>query len=322
MDPVEHAITVVNDSLESMVFVLYDVNDTLQIQGLYKHDISSNARYSFFVPFECTLMLHVYQHGLFGLISPRTRMSSGYGFPLQTSNAYRVNIIDSNNIITGNRISVHNESQQFQTIFFTSYRFGDMILKPAAATLVTAGAQLLYGIDANMYRDWRVRRRRKQLQQTTSRTETDNSGGCNEDTVFSISPSCGEEPIDERELWGIFFEQVYLAGRWALDERVIGMDDVEGQDAFLFIGLPSVSLCNVVLRSLKAAEGTLILVDGRSVCASSCPSSFVDMFSKLLQTVSSLRNLSSLDEGEIRWVRQFLLVAGSDKEITGNLLNT
>jgi hypothetical protein len=317
MNPVEHAITVVNDSPEDLVFVLFDGKDTLQVQGMCKQNVSRGARYAFLIMSECTPMLHVYRHGLFGLISPRTRMSSGYGFPLQTDNAYRVNIIDKDD--SGNWVSVHNESQQFRPVSSTVYHVGDMILKPTVAALITAGVIMMHGIDANMYRDWRERRR---CHRRVQNTEDESSGNeCGEIAPPIPSPSSHgmePEPIEERELWGIFFEQVYLAGRWALDAAAITSDDVESQEAFLFIGLPSVSLCNVVLRSVGAAEGTLVLVDGRAVSMASCPGSFVGMFSKLLRTIASLRDLPPLTEAETRWVREFLLVAGSDREITGS----
>ena len=301
-------ITFHNDSLEDLVVVTYSVNDTLQVNGIHKHDIKSSSHHSFDASTDGVYFLHIFRHGLFGLISLRTRLSSGYGFLVHTGSSYRLNIIERDE--QGNWVSLHRESsEENRQITSTLYQFGDMILRPTASVLNQAALVLLSGLDSNIYRDWRSKR-------TRMLTETDAAS-----LEFPLPPPT-QTPVhvEERELWGVFFEQVYMAGVWALEESSITPDDVDSQEAFLFIGLPALSLGNVVFRSVDIGGDILLLVDGRCMDGSTCPSSFIQMFSMLIKTKQSLVELSPVTPSEAVWVRKFLLAAGADILIEGNFI--
>ncbi len=357
-----HFISITNRSLENLVFVLYKLEDKFQVQGSHKFPISSSGTHIQRFDSETGYALHIFRHGIMGLISPRTRLSSGYGFPVATSANYYVNITDKDDL--GNLISLEQELEGggYERIQSTIYYFGDMIIKPALNSIAAGGVPFLRGLDSNMYRDWR----NKQISYGAYNEEvegiyanesneeeagricasTTNERASQEPSSISLPPipcshgerddasSCesNRESIvpEERELWGVFFQQIYLAGAWALREEIITQDDVEGQEAFLFIGLPAVSLCNVVLRSIAAnstldsnsngsqsSSMSLVLVDGRRVYEDTCPDGFKGMFALLFKTILALTDLPPLSEVEMRWVREFILVAGSARRITG-----
>jgi hypothetical protein len=126
--------------------------------------------------------------------------------------------------------------------------------------------------------------------------------------------------VNERELWGIFFEQIYAVGIWSIHSMgYISFEEVDNQEPFLFIGLPSVSLLNMVLRgSLNSPESVheLRLIDGRSIKEESCPPSYRIMFRILTKSKQDISQLSpKIQPEEIDWVREWLLYSSSDKPL-------
>ena len=325
-------ITITNSSLENLVFVLYRAEDTLQVQGCHKFNIMSSASVTLPYVWEKSRMLHIFRPGLMGMISLRTRLSSGYGFPVHPEASYRVNVIERD--ANGSWVSFEREleGEQYIPISPTPYHFGDMIIRPVVDGLAHGGMALLRGLDSNMYKDWRYRSSSRRVCSAEGPADPTPAHPPGPDAPPPAPTACCASPpapppaplssIPERELWGVFFGQVYEAGVWALQAGLLSPDEVQEQEAFLFIGLPAVSLCNAVLRSVGAGEkDTLVLVDGRRIAQAVCPPSFEAMLGALLATCETLHGLPPLSPLEMDWLRAFLLVAGSDRVIPGVCLN-
>jgi hypothetical protein len=95
---------VTNDSLEELVVAVFSSTDHLQIKYLIAVNIASRATEQVALQREGRYVMHVYRPGLFGLISIRTKMSNGYGFPVRTGDNFRVDVIAKDDL--GNFVSL------------------------------------------------------------------------------------------------------------------------------------------------------------------------------------------------------------------------
>lgn len=234
--------------------------------------------------------------GLFGLTSPRTRLTSGHGFSINSGSTYCVRAIprDSN----GNLCSCHRWNPVDATLMTieapSCYKFGDKILKPAMR-LAGLGSLL---ISPTIFEEYMSRQPERP----------------SPEAVISESSESAVN-IPESEIWGVFFEQAMHAGvRAHYTQRSISRDDLEMQEPYLFIGIPAVALMDTVLRSLHDPE-CLVFVDRRRVNLQTCPDNFKMMFQLLMETKTNLNSVPKLTSNEESWARQFLLFAGADKEI-------
>jgi hypothetical protein len=140
--------------------------------------------------------------------------------------------------------------------------------------------------------------------------------GSNE-TVFTSLPVPSDVP--ENEVWGVFFQRIYQAGLWArYTANFIPHEDLEGQEPYLFIGLPALTLYFAIMRSIDDPDG-IVFFDGRRMITETCPDNFKMLFNMLVSSKLSLRSLMPLSEVEQSWTQQFLLYSSSDKPIIGKI---
>jgi hypothetical protein len=124
-------ITITNESLEEFVFAFYSGNDSLQAMYITTVNITSSATKEMYLP-PANYMMHIYKPGLFGLISIRTRLSCGYGFPVRTGLTLRANRCDKDK--HGNTVSLVSVLEDGEVaIDSRDYHFGDMILNPKSS---------------------------------------------------------------------------------------------------------------------------------------------------------------------------------------------
>jgi hypothetical protein len=304
--------SIYNENDTVLVAVVHTLSDTLQVFGV-RYDISPGERVV--IPSQSSSVnVHVFRLGLFGLISPRTRLTSGYGFRLELGCFYRLqqcNPDENGNICTFLR-EVPGTSKR-ENVQHINYQFGDMLLRPTFN--IFSGA--LRSVDPNSYQNYlasQTRRIRYSFEDSVA-TRSPLPAPPHLLDLRLIDPP---EIMNENEMWGVFFEQVYAAGIWGLHYgHLITLDDIEIQEPFIYIGLPSISLFNLVTRARDDTEA-LTMIDGRRVSTETCPPTYKELFQMLLATKSSLQRLDpAMSEVEVRWVKQVLLYAGSDHAIGG-----
>ena len=303
------SITIHNQLNESIVVLTYPAWDTVQLLPATRTDVSRHSVTNIVLSEEegAHIKAHICRIGLFGMTSPRTRLTSGTGFTLVTGRTYCVRAITEDT--NGNLCSVHVFNPVDGTISDVPsparYRFGDKLIRPALRLAGLASA-----LDAAVFDDHMEAARGRPLpppppfpppvpNRSTTASPALNPAVC----------------IPEREIWGVFFEQtLHAAVRAYHAQQFITRDELEMQEPFLFIGIPAVALMETVIRSLRDPEG-LVFVDGRRVNAETCPEGFRQLFELLVETKSRLNAVRALEEHETVWVRQVMLFSGSDKPI-------
>lgn len=308
------SLTIHNELLECIVVMTYYANDPVQVIPNSRTEVSRQGVTNIMVDETAgtPLKVHICRIGLFGLTSPRTRLTSGVGFALFGGGTYVVRATPRDS--KGNLCSVHGFNPVDGTITDiaspASYRFGDKLLRPALR-VVSGLSRLLF--DAYVFDDHMRNVADREVQIPSPLTMTA------EPPNVPLAPAVH---IPEREIWGLFFEQTLHAGVAAyITQRYITEDDLAMQEPYLFIGLPSVALFNTVLRSASDPDG-LVFIDGRRVTADTCVENFQTMFDLLMETKQRLNTTIALNETEKLWVKQFLLYAGSDKTTTSKCLQT
>lgn len=278
-------ITITNESAVDLVVLSFSASDTIQAFPFHQKKITSSSCVSVQGP-DAEFVIHVYSPGLFGLVSMRTRLTAGYGYKVIRGASYRLRMAERNErgnhcILECNGVIAEHKQ----------YIFGDMLLRPILKSIGI--------IDFNFRGDaFASYLSKRQTARWTSFDSSDNEN-LNE---FSCIP--------EDEMWGVFFEQVAYAGISALRDGLITRDDLEMQEPYLFIGLPSLSLCNTVFRRPQDSH-CLTFIDGRRITRETCPPALKELFDMLLNTKVLLSQLPSLSDHEKRWTKHFLVYAAS-----------
>lgn len=113
---------------DKLYVVFFALNDSVQLLVGDKIELTTNEQKTIAMKDENSLV-HFYKPGLMGMISPRTKISEGYGFKVtadSVANCYDF-LYDNGKISSMNNKTKASEVQK--------YKFGDMFLKPAAATV-------------------------------------------------------------------------------------------------------------------------------------------------------------------------------------------
>ncbi len=168
----------------------------------------------------------MYRLGLGGLISPRTRVTSGYGFQIQEFEEYELHGTEINGEVMVKTVG----GQHCNNL---KYTFGDMT-KAALSTLKAANAKVLalskqlegeVMFEAGEYRrweaEWRESRGGSRSHRNTTGDSNSNEGGSDRQSssimgfapVASTHPSSLAKPPEEN-LWALFFAAVSFTGYW------------------------------------------------------------------------------------------------------------
>lgn len=313
-------------SSQPIVAVIYHVEDTVQVVHVEKKRIAPSCS----VVFDCLVPLHsprrefhlhVHFPGLMGFISPRTQLSSGYGFRICAGNSYRICLIPRD--AKGNKCAIFREgaSGPAEVVESKSYKFGDMLLKPG----LNLFKQILTLNSLNLSPDTYAAYLRRHQSASIHDSDNDNISHSLENET---SPSDNIQDVDEIEAWGLFFHEVkHLGITFCVGDESGGIgkwitqDDIDMQEPFLFIGLPACALFGSIFRSFKDGNGILLL-DGRRIVLANCPTNFKQMFELLMQTKKSLLEVLKeesgvvFDQQDILWMQQFLLYSSSSHEIS------
>jgi hypothetical protein len=191
----------------------------------------------------------------------------------------------------------------------------------------------LIHFDPHLYRNYLLSRHGQHLNISLHENDLDphQSTGDESKSSRSTDEFFASTLIAETELWGIFFDQIYYVGLWAAHSHdqqgqaraYITRDEIELQEPYLYIGLPAVSLLNMILRSRydfshEFALTSLRLIDGRLVTAETCPASYQKMFRLLIETKREMLRLEPpLRVEEMDWLREAMLYAAAEKELQG-----
>lgn len=293
-------LTIQNELHECIVVLTYLDFDTVQLIPMTRTEVSQQSAACIAVdgPEGRPLRAHVCRLGLFGLTSPRTRLTSGQGFALHAGETYCIRGISADQ--RGNLCSVHLFHPVDGTLTEVAsperYRFGDKILKPIIQA--TGFSSLLLG--AQVFENHMARAGAYHFSPEA------------EEAPFALQPAVC---IPETEIWGVFFEQTWQAGiRAYRTHNFVTTEDLEMQEPYLFIGIPAVALMEMVLRSVGDPEG-LIFIDGRRVTHETCVENFLLMFQLLMETKNKLRSIETLSTNEKLWLHQLLLYSSADKPI-------
>lgn len=110
------------------------------------------------------------------------------------------------------------------------------------------------------------------------------SEGCNADKQKDFHGDIGDA-------WRMFFAQARACGIEALRNGTISAADVEEQEPYLFLGLPGLAVLELVIRSIDAQEGTLVLASGAVLSRQTLPEGqgSRELFGVVMHAVRELR---------------------------------
>lgn len=324
-----------NESGLDLVVISFPMHDTVQLVAFDRVELdaqtnSASTWRQLDIPEGQNCHFQVFRLGLFGLISPRTRLSSGFGFVGVPGESYVIRSIpadEQGNLCEARR--ANSDGSTSALIPPLAYKLGDMILRPAVRTIAMAVANI--NLDGNIFSEHMTRRRaQRRIIPPEQLLISDSPLASSAPSPSSSSPASPFPPppppvrpppsdLTEREIWGVFFEQTYEAGMWARRRHFISEEDLAEQAAYLFIGIPALALCDFVCRSLDDPDG-LVLIDGRRVVLATCPTNFRHLYGLLSETKESLRAMPAMTDNERVWIQQILLFAGSPKEIRADFI--
>eukprot|EP00004_Rigifila_ramosa_P017647 TRINITY_DN4307_c0_g1_i1.p1 TRINITY_DN4307_c0_g1~~TRINITY_DN4307_c0_g1_i1.p1 ORF type:complete len:304 (+),score=33.12 TRINITY_DN4307_c0_g1_i1:129-914(+) len=117
-------------------------------------------------------------------------------------------------------------------------------------------------------------------------------------------------PVTMEELWGSFFVQVRNLLVALVRSGRVPRDDVESMEAYLFLGLPGLTLAHLMARSASAREG-FSLASGVHVTADTCPRDAQELFQQLAQAKVAY-DAATLSADENRALHDLVLGAVAD----------
>ena len=138
-------------------------------------------------------------------------------------------------------------------------------------------------------------------------------------SVDNKKPGGGGEPDgDERGIWEKFFSVTIAVGQRLFEEKLVSGQDLETRNAYLQVGLTSITLFDAVKRSLGRNDGIVLGVGHAAdalITLNNCPRNQLPLFHGLmaLKKVVEAANLSGNDNGiEVAKARVQLLVYDMD----------
>ena len=126
------------------------------------------------------------------------------------------------------------------------------------------------------------------------------------------------EEVQVGVIWDSFFDRAHELASQCLLLNVLTMDDFQSEEPFLYIGLPSLILIEVVHRSLDSPNG-FILSTGMKLTQENCPEKEKLLFVSMQASRDRLQ-LINLDKHELAVMKLRLLFAGEEsKEVPPEL---
>lgn len=118
---------------------------------------------------------------------------------------------------------------------------------------------------------------------------------------------------DIGDAWRMFFDQAYACGQAAVAEGTIAVADIEEAEPYLFIGLPGLTLLELVVRSIPAQEGTLVLASGAVLSRDRLPEGqgSAELFAAVTHAVQELK-AAAFNEADLIRLRRAVLRAEGD----------
>ncbi|KAI6651724.1 hypothetical protein LOD99_4972 [Oopsacas minuta] len=120
------------------------------------------------------------------------------------------------------------------------------------------------------------------------------------------------EEINPDVIWDSFFDRAYELANQCLQLTVLNMDDFVCEEPFLYMGLPSLILIEVVHRSLDCTDG-FILSTGMKLTGDNCPEKHMLLFACMQASRGRLK-LLQLNTNELAVMKLRLLFAGDDSK--------
>lgn len=117
------------------------------------------------------------------------------------------------------------------------------------------------------------------------------------------------EEGSEDAIWTSFFNRAFEVGEAAVRARLLPVDDLECEEAYLFIGLPSLTILEALHRSLPLDDG-VELATGAVVTRASCPPQHAELLRALLDAKAQLR-AAAASPAELQALRRVVLFAAS-----------
>jgi hypothetical protein len=119
------SIRISNNSGRELIAFSFSIADTIQMVAHDTVKMSSDPQneYLLMVPDEF-FYFHLHKPGLFGLTSPRTKLTTGYGYRLKSSELYIIQTLagDANKGLSILRMNSDGEFESVETI--AEYKFG------------------------------------------------------------------------------------------------------------------------------------------------------------------------------------------------------
>ena len=112
-------------------------------------------------------------------------------------------------------------------------------------------------------------------------------------------------PLLMEDLWGSFFRQSELVCLGALQSGSLSLEDVQGLEPFMFIGLPALTLFEAILRS-RAVSG-LQLACGVAVTEANVPDEVAELYRAVAECKAAVveMELTTEDEAFMRYATMF-----------------
>jgi hypothetical protein len=129
--------------------------------------------------------------------------------------------------------------------------------------------------------------------------------------VILVPISTGTHSPTSTTMWDSFFNRAYEIGEACLASGMITAEDVEDQEAYLYLGLPALTLFDGVMRSLPLPGEEMVMEDGSLITHSTCPSEFMGMYEALLELkVAVLKE--KLSDAELTALQMHILHTGHE----------
>ena len=120
------------------------------------------------------------------------------------------------------------------------------------------------------------------------------------------------EIIETGVIWDSFFDRAYELSNQCLQLNVLIMDDFVCEEPFLYMGLPSLIVIEVVHRSLDCTDG-FILSTGMKLTADNCPEKHRLLYACMQASKARLEQLQ-LNTSELAVMKLRLLFAGDESK--------
>lgn len=112
-------------------------------------------------------------------------------------------------------------------------------------------------------------------------------------------------------MWASLFRAMAGIGRSLVASGAIVREDLDAREPYLYIGLPSLTVLQALLRSGPGAAGGITLIGGVVITADTCPPEAAALYLTLMRAKAALAGCGTLRRADRAFLRHGVLFAGA-----------